>query len=79
MKNQTHYQVLLNFALLSLYKVVGYYFSPPVFEIHTRNFLLCFSSFHLMKKIGENFRKKLFECSGGFLRLKVYFPGPIKG
>ena len=43
---------------LTLYKVVGNYFPPPVFEIHTRNFLSCFSSFHLMIKIGKNFRKK---------------------
>ena len=33
---------------LTLYKVAGNYFPPPIFEIHTRNFLLCFSSFHLI-------------------------------
>ena len=43
---------------LTLYKVVGNNFPPPVFEIRTKKFLLCFSSFHLMTKTGENFRKK---------------------
>ena len=66
------------YANLTLYKAVGNYFPPLVFEFHTRIFLLCFSSFRVMAKIGENFRKKkLFECSGGLL--KVYFPCPIKG
>ena len=79
------YQSILSFFFfvvysLTLYKVVGNYFPSPDFEIHTRHFLLYFSSFHLMTKIGENFRKKkLFECFGGFLRLNVYFSCPIKG
>ena len=44
--------------VLTLYKVVGNYLPPPVSEIHTRNVLLCFSSFHLMTKIGKSFRKE---------------------